>query len=436
MEKILSDARLAPLEQRFGRRGLKEAVNGYLERVRSLEGEAFSFETLLESVASQLEQIHRFSLRRVVNATGVLIHTNLGRSPIEPALWQRAGRLLEGYSNLEYDIEGGERGSRHRHLDEMASRLFGCEAALLTNNNAGAIMLVLAASASGKEVIVSRGELVEIGGEFRIPDVIQQGGARLREVGTTNRTRRRDYERAIRKETGAILRVHPSNFQIIGFTESASVADLVAVAREHRVALVIDEGSGRVVPLERYGFGHEPTLRELIEAGVDVVTCSTDKLIGSIQGGLILGRREIVDRCARHPLMRALRPGKESFAVTLETLRAFLTEREEKEVALYRMLATPIEMLRARAESIVESSSAGEVVASESVLGGGTTPAETIPSIAIRLAGPASALHAAFRALSPSIVGRIESDRFLIDLRTVDPAEDPHLITGIRDCSG
>src|SRR5205085_4061593 len=279
------------------------------------------------------------------NATGILIHTNLGRSPIDKTIWDAAQDVVRGYSNLEFDLDRGERGARDEHLSSLCQSLFGCEAAILTNNNAAGTLLVLASVAAKKEVIVSRGELVEIGGAFRVPDVIQQGGAKLREVGTTNRTRARDYADAVGRKTAAMLRVHRSNFTIVGFTETPSVEDLVEVARAKKVPLLYDEGSGRVVDLHPYGFSVESTLADLIAQGVDVVTCSTDKLIGATQGGLILGREEFVAKCRRHPLMRALRAGKESYAVIGETLRAFATSKHELVVPIYRMLATSVEEL-------------------------------------------------------------------------------------------
>jgi L-seryl-tRNA(Ser) seleniumtransferase len=362
------------------------------------------------------------TLRRVINASGVIIHTNLGRSPIAPALWARAADVVTGYSNLEFDLEAGERGARDEHLAAVCRTLFGCEAAILTNNNAAGTLLLLAAVASRKEVVVSRGELVEIGGAFRVPDVIQQGGAKLREVGTTNRTRAADYASAVSKKTAAFLRVHRSNFEIVGFTETPSIEELVAVARKKHVPLLYDEGSGRVVDLEPYGFGRGHTLRELIALGVDAVTCSTDKLIGATQGGLILGSAELIARCRRHPLMRALRAGKESYAVIAETLRAFATESHEREIPIYAMLSTSIEMLRARAEELVRGTNA-RVVVSACALGGGTTPSETIPSIAVEVPGHAAALQERFLRNDPPSVGRIVDDRFLLEVRTLLPED-------------
>jgi L-seryl-tRNA(Ser) seleniumtransferase len=317
-------------------------------------------------------------------------------------------------------------------VSALAARLFGCEAALLVNNNAAAVLLVLAALARGREVVVSRGELVEIGGSFRVPDVIEQGGAKLREVGTTNRTRAADYEAALSRRTGALLQVHQSNFQIVGFTEAPRLEDLAAVAAKKKVPLVVDEGSGRVVDLARYGFRSEPTIRELFQAGADVVTCSADKLIGAVQGGLILGSKRHLDLCAKHPLMRAFRPGKESFAVIGATLVSFLRGAHESEIPIYQMLSASIETLRSRAESLAKGSEA-RIVATECALGGGTTPDESIPSIGLQIDGNPNELHRRFRTLRLPVIGRIVDDRFVIDLRTVLPEEDGDLAAALAE---
>ncbi len=392
-------------------------MTGHLDELRGA-ARAFDERSAALAVRGVLQPSVASTLRRVINASGVIIHTNLGRAPIDPALWKRAGEIAQRYSNLEFDVEAGERGARDEHLESLCKTLFGCEAALLTNNNAAGTLLLLAAVAPKREVLVSRGELVEIGGSFRVPDVIQQGGAKLREVGTTNRTRARDYAAALSKKTAAILRVNRSNFDIVGFTETPSIEEMVEVAGSKKLPLLYDEGSGRVVDIANYGFRRRDTIRELVAKGVDVVTCSTDKLIGATQGGLILGSAEIIRRVHKHPLMRALRAGKESYAVIAETLRAFATDRYEQEVAIYRMLAAPIEELRARGESIVRGTRC-RVIDSQCALGGGTTPTETMPSVAIEVPGKASELATRFLRNDPPIVGRIVDDRFTLEVRTL-----------------
>jgi L-seryl-tRNA(Ser) seleniumtransferase len=415
VERILSAAPFAPLIDEFGRERVKEFVVAHLAGLRASRT-AYVETVALDAVGASLADASTSTLRRVVNASGVIIHTNLGRSPVDEAIWSDAGEIVTGYSNLEFDLATGERGARDEHLTALCRSLFGCEAAVLTNNNAAGTMLTLAAVAAGREVIVSRGELVEIGGAFRVPDVIQQGGATLREIGTTNRTRARDYAAAVTKKTAAILRVHRSNFDIVGFTETPEIAELIAIARAKRIPLLYDEGSGRVVDLAKYGFASGATLRELIASGVSAVTCSTDKLIGAAQGGLILGREAIVAKIRRHPLMRALRVGKETYAIVAATLRAFATAKHEERVPIYRMLATPLDALRARAESLVRGTSA-RVIESRCALGGGTTPTETIASIALEVPGNANELYARF--LRAGIVGRIVNDRFTLEVRTL-----------------
>lgn len=421
VERILTAAAYEPLIREFGRERVKEAVVDHLTGLRATRSAYEEGETVT-AVAAAISAATRSSLRRVINGTGVIIHTNLGRSPIHSSIWAEAAEIVSGYSNLEFDLEKGERGARDEHLTSLCRTLFGCEAAILANNNAAGTMLVLAALAAKKEVIVSRGELVEIGGAFRVPDVIQQGGASLREVGTTNRTRARDYADAVTRKTAAILRVHRSNFDIVGFTETPTVAELVAVARQKKVPLLYDEGSGRIVEIHPYGFTPEATLAELIGQGVDVVMCSTDKLIGATQGGLIFGREELIAKCRRHPLMRALRAGKETYAVVAATLRAFATRKHEECVPVYRMLSTPLETLRTRAEMLVRGTPCS-IVESRCALGGGTTPTETMASIAVQVPGNAGELQARFLRNDPPIAGRVQNDRFTIDVRTLQESD-------------
>jgi L-seryl-tRNA(Ser) seleniumtransferase len=430
VERILSAASFAPLVSEYGRERVKDAVVDHLATLRA-QRNAYAEHEAVDAAREILSTATRSTLRRTINGTGVIIHTNLGRSPIDAALWRRAGGPVNGYSNLEFDLREGERGARDEHLSALCRTLFGCEAAVLTNNNAGGTLLLLAAVAAGREVLVSRGELVEIGGGFRVPDVIQQGGAKLREVGTTNRTRARDYADAATKKCAAILRVHRSNFEIVGFTESPSTEELLSVARAKKLPLLYDEGSGRVVDLAPYGFARAETIGELMAKGVDAVTCSTDKLLGATQGGLILGREEVVARCRKHPLLRALRAGKESYAVVGETLRAFATDKYESQIPIYRMLSTSLDALRARAAELTLGTSA-IAIDSDCALGGGTTPAETIPSVAIEVPGNANELHARFLRLDPPIVGRIVEDRFTIEVRTLLDDDLPRVTAALR----
>lgn len=433
VERILSAASFAPLVSEYGRERVKEAVAEHLATLRA-HREAFDEREARVAVSASLAAWTRSTLRRTINGSGVIIHTNLGRAPIDATIWAEAADLVTGYANLELDLEDGERGKRDGHLTTLCQSLFGCEAAILTNNNAAATMLLLAATASGKEVVVSRGELVEIGGAFRVPDVIQQGGAKLREVGTTNRTRASDYANAMSRSTAAILRVHRSNFDIVGFTETPTVQELIDVARAKKRPLLYDEGSGHVVDLGRYGFASASTIAQLIAMGVDVVTCSTDKLIGATQGGLLLGSEEQIAKCRRHPLMRALRVGKETYAVVAATLRAFATAKHEERIPIYRMLATPLDVLRTRAEHLVRNTKC-TIVESRCALGGGTTPTETIASIAIEVPGDANALYTRLLRNDPPVVGRIHNDRFTIDVRTLLETDLTNLASALQETS-
>lgn len=426
VEKIVSSPSFSPLVENFGRSRVVEGIRRALDQVRA-EGEVYEAEIVRGRVERDLAARATTSLRPMINGTGVLIHTNLGRSPIDPSIWAAAARLVTSYSNLEYDVESGSRGSRQVHLGRICEELFGCEAAILVNNNAAAVTLVLAALASEREVVVSRGELVEIGGSFRVPEVIRQGGARLREVGTTNRTRAADFREALSAETGALLRVDASNFRIVGFTEHPSLDELIGIGAEAKVPLVVDEGGGRVVDLSRYGFSRKETVSEMLQAGVDVVTCSTDKLIGASQGGLILGSRELVERCRRHPLMRAFRPGKETFAIVTLTLREFLRDAHEESVPIYRMMIAENAALEQRARQIIERQGLERwrLIETNAVLGGGTTPDESVASRGLAMKGSENASSSMLRDFG--VVSRVEGGSVIVDLRTVLQDEDAEL---------
>src|SRR5437868_10407838 len=332
---------------------------------------------LVERVELELAAARGARLRRAINATGVIIHTNLGRAPLAREALERVGTVAGGYSNLEYDLREGGRGSRQDHVAPILRRLTGAEAALVVNNNAAAVMLALAALAEGREVVVSRGELIEIGDGFRIPDVLARSGARLREVGTTNRTRAADYERAVGPETAALLRVHQSNFRVVGFTEQPAVAELAAVARRHGVPLVDDLGSGVLVALEG-----EPSARESLAAGADLVCFSGDKLLGGPQAGVVVGRAELVERLRRHPLQRAVRADKLTLAALEGTLALYAEpELAAREVPVLRMLGEPAEAVRAPAARLAEAVG-GEVEETVACVGGGALPLAEIASFA------------------------------------------------------
>jgi L-seryl-tRNA(Ser) seleniumtransferase len=390
------------------------AARTVLERARAEIAEGRDPGQIVDAVAAELARARRPSLRRVLNATGVLVHTNLGRAPLADAAMARVVEVGSGYSNLEYDLELGERGSRQDHLAALLVRLTGAEAALVVNNNAAAVLLALAALAEGREVVVSRGELIEIGDGFRIPDVLARSGARLVEVGTTNRTRAADYEAAIGAETAVVLRVHQSNFRVVGFSERPRLAELAEVARRHELPLVDDLGSGSLGRV-----GDEPTPAESLSAGADLVCFSGDKLLGGPQAGVVVGRADLVERLRRHPLQRALRPDKLTLAALEGTLALALDPFSRDSVPVLRMLHEPVEAVRARAERLAGLVD-GEVEDTVARVGGGALPLAELPSAACAVE---EELAEALRAGDPPVVALVRDGRTLLDCRTLTDAE-------------
>jgi len=370
---------------------------------------------LVDRVESELAAARAARLRRVINATGVIVHTNLGRAPLAPEALEQVAAVAAGYSNLEYDVGEGSRGSRQDHVAPILRRLTGAEAALVVNNNAGAVLLALAALAEGREVLVSRGELIEIGDGFRIPDVLARSGARLREVGTTNRTRAADYDRAIGPETALLLRVHQSNFRVVGFTEQPRLEELVRIGRAHGIPVVDDLGSGVLVELEG-----EPSARDALSAGADLVCFSGDKLLGGPQAGIVVGRADLVEKLRRHPLQRALRADKLTLAALEGTLALYLDpERAAREIPVLRMLGEPLETVRDRAERLAELAS-GEVEQTVGRVGGGALPLAELPSFACAVE---EELATPLRDGEPPIVGIVRDGRLLLDCRTLTDEE-------------
>src|SRR3954471_17498690 len=440
------------LEARFGGEATVEALRHAAAEARAAiaggDGglaTASAVAARVEAAAAQrLDAAFRPSLRPVVNATGVIVHTNLGRAPLTASALSRVVEVARGYASLEYDLERGARGRRDVHAEALLCRLTGAEAAVVVNNNAAATLLVLAALAAGREVIVSRGELVEIGGGFRVPDVMAQSGAVLREVGTTNKTRGSDVAAAISDKTALIFRVHPSNFRIEGFTERPSLTDLVALGRKFNIPIAEDLGSGHlgvptgsdpgqtwVRPGSDPVFG-EPAVRETIAAGVDVCCFSGDKLLGGPQAGIIVGRAVLLERIRRHPLMRALRVDKMTYAALEATLAEYAAGRAAATVPVQRMLTLTPAALRPRAEALATALATvagwrAEIVTGASAIGGGSAPGVELPTWLIAIARDgltAPGLEHQLRRLTPPIVARIEGDRVVFDLRTIAPEED------------
>jgi L-seryl-tRNA(Ser) seleniumtransferase len=426
------------LEATYGRAALVDALRAEAADLRAqfAEGDASVLDALPDSIADAIERGTRArleaggasSLVPVLNATGVIIHTNLGRAPLPPAAAAGAAALASGYSNLEYDVEKGCRGRRDAHAERLLCRLTGAPAAVVVNNNAAATMLVLAALAKGREVIISRGELVEIGGGFRVPDVMAQSGALLREVGTTNRTRVSDYAAAISDRTALILRVHPSNFTIEGFAERPGVADLVAVARRFDVPVVEDLGSGLLAPAVSDALRDEPSVSESLSAGVALVMFSGDKLLGGPQAGIVAGATDLVAQVREHPLMRALRADKLTYAALEATLAEHAAGRAAASIPVVRMIALTADAIGRRAQGLAERLSASniraDVIDGFSAVGGGSAPGRRLPTRLVAIALPASPLESALRAGRPPVVARIEDGRVLVDLRTVPPEQD------------
>ena len=395
---------------------------------------------LLSVAARTLEQAQQPRLRSVINATGVIINTNLGRSPLSQEAIQAVQRVAGGYSNLEYDLAEGKRGSRHEHVTDLLRELTGAESALVTNNNAAAVLLALSTLALGREVIISRGQLVEIGGGFRVPDVIRQSGCHLVEVGTTNRTRLGDYEAALNEHTALLLCVHPSNFLISGFTESTPIDALATLAHRHNLLAMDDLGSGCLLDSSRYGLAHEPMPQESLSAGADVVCFSGDKLLGGPQAGIILGKADVITRIAKHPLMRTVRIDKMTLAALEATLRHYQRGEAETHIPIWRMIATSPEKLASRATrwmgKLRSAGIAARTQRGESTIGGGSLPGETLPTTLLALDAsavpmPLDDLSRRLRLRPTPIITRILRDTLLLDPRTVLEEEDKEVIVGL-----
>jgi L-seryl-tRNA(Ser) seleniumtransferase len=439
VERLLAHPTVAALTESHGRLLVLEAARETLAAARariSVDAEVARIDGLVAGVLDRVASAASATLQPVINATGVIIHTNLGRAPLSTAARQAMQEVAGGYSNLEYDLGAGERGSRYVHAEALLTRLTGAEAALVVNNNAGAVFLVLSALAQNREVVISRGQLVEIGGGFRIPDVLRQSGAHLVEVGTTNRTHLPDYEEAIGDETALLLRVHSSNFKQIGFTAEVSLDALVDLGRRRGVLVVDDLGSGTLLDTSLYGLAGEPTVQESIAAGADVVTFSGDKLLGGPQAGLIAGRASVIARLRKHPLTRALRVDKSTLAALQATLLHYVLGEAERTVPVWRMISAPLTALTERgafiAARLQDAGLAASVVDSSATVGGGSLPGEVLPSRALALAAPTpDRLAAALREGKPPVVARIVEDQLLFDLRTVQPGEDEALAQAI-----
>ena len=445
VEKLLSDSRVKELIDVYSREPLVYLVRRSLEQVRQeiAEGKSSpSFDEMVDSIASQAASLWRPKPIPLINATGVVLHTNLGRSPLSDEAVEAMLQAARGYTNLELDLGNGARGSRQSHVESLLCQITGAEAALVVNNNASAVLLGLSAIANGKEVIVSRGEAVEIGGGFRIPDVLRQSGAALVEVGTTNRTYLADYETAITQDTAAMLKVHTSNFRVIGFTHEANVEELAALGADRGIPVLHDQGSGCLLDTTRFGLAREPMVQDSIAAGADLVFFSGDKLLGGPQAGIVAGKRELVSRLARHPLARAVRIDKLSLAALTATLLHYLKGESLEKVPIWRMISTPFDALEERAQSWHKSvGDAAQVVQGLSAIGGGSLPGESIPTWLLSIGAQgttegAQGLAQRLREADTPVIARIEDDRVLLDPRTVLPTEEDALLASLKSALG
>ncbi|BCR03979.1 L-seryl-tRNA(Sec) selenium transferase [Desulfuromonas versatilis] len=454
VDRILRAAPLAALAERVPHRILLEAAQQTVESLRrailqgieAIDPAQLEIDRVATTAAAKAEAKMLPNLRPVINATGTLLHTNLGRAPLSEAALAAMAAVSRGYSNLEFDLESGERGHRYAHIEELVCRLTGAEAATVVNNNAGAVLLALTALAKGREAIVSRGELVEIGGAFRVPDVMAAGGVALREVGTTNKTHLRDYREAIGEATGLLLKVHTSNYRIVGFSSAVPAAELVTLGREHGLLVMEDLGSGMLLDLTEFGLPREPTVAETVAAGVDVVTFSGDKLLGGPQAGLIVGRAGAIEKIRRHPMARAMRSDKLTLAALEATLRHYLDRTEAvREIPVLRMLAASATEIEARCQSLASRLAAnlGEqaritVIPEPSAVGGGALPLTELRGFAVALSPrglTVSDLAARLRRARTPVVGRIQEDRLLLNPRTLAPGEENDLLRIVTEAS-
>ena len=439
IDKLLQRTKTQVLVQSYSHELVVEALRQVLDTARQtiLAGGSVASPDVMVSQAATILQIQlRPTLCPVINATGVIIHTNLGRALLSPATREAMNQVAQAYSNLEYDLEAGKRGSRYVHAEKLLCRLTGAEAALVVNNNAGAVLLILSVLARGQEVIISRGQLVEIGGGFRIPDVMKQSGAVLVEVGATNRTHLRDYEGVIGDQTAMLLRAHRSNFRMTGFVTEPTLTEMSDLAHSRGLLVVDDLGSGTLLDTANYGLSHEPTLQESLVAGADIVSCSGDKLLGGPQAGIILGRGDLIAQLRRFPLTRALRVDKTTLAGLQATLLHYLRGEATREVPVWRMISTPLETLITRVEAwtgrLAAAGLQSQVIVGRSAVGGGSLPGETLPTQLLALYEPSPERMArALRRTDPPVVARVEDGCLLLDPRTVQPEEEEAMLEAI-----
>jgi L-seryl-tRNA(Ser) seleniumtransferase len=444
VSRLLAHRRIRPIVSRMASDTVAELIRQQLQQARqaiTAGHECPPTEALVESVLARAELLLQSTLRPVINATGVIIHTNLGRTPLSREATAAMEAISQGYSNLEFDLTEGERGHRLVHLETLLCQISGAQAAVAVNNNAGAVILALTALTKEREVIISRGQAVEIGGGFRIPEVMHQSGARLVEVGTTNRTYLSDYQQAITDDTAALMRVHASNFRIIGFAESTPLEDLVRLAHEHDLLLLDDLGSGCLIDTTQFGLASEPTVQGSVAAGADLTLFSGDKLLGGPQAGIIVGRQELVAHLRHHPLARALRLDKATVAALAATAIHYVRGEALEKIPVWQMIAMPLTTIQRRARRWARTiGTPARILHGRSMIGGGSLPEEGLPTrvVAIPAHGSRNVTELAqhLRLGQPPVIGRIEHDQLLLDPRTVRPEDDSTLVETVAAALG
>jgi L-seryl-tRNA(Ser) seleniumtransferase len=434
VEQLLQTPRLADLVTAYGRPLTLDALRLSLDETRAaVRGGLTSLpsrDELTSRAEALLSEWTRPTLLPVINATGVILHTNLGRAPMSHAAIEAMQAVSLDYSNLEFDLPTGKRGSRTVHAESILQKLTGAESALVVNNNASAVLLVLSALAKGKHVVISRTQLVEIGGSFRVPDVMKQSGAKLAEIGATNKVHLRDYKEALSDGAALVLRAHRSNFKIVGFTEEPELEKIAQLAHEFHVPFVDDLGSGALLDTAKYGLVHEPTVQESLAAGADLVCFSGDKLLGGPQAGIIVGRKDLLDKIKKHPLARAVRADKLCLAALTATLLHYLKDEATRQIPIWQMISMGQKQIKVRAEAWKKALGQGEVVPSESTVGGGSLPDESMPTFVLSLSvkNPDKFLKT-LRAQNPPVIARTENDKVLFDPRTIFPEQDSSLLS-------
>lgn len=432
MHRFLSEVRVAVYEPLIGRENVKRVIANVLQDVRANGASSFPFEDLVETVLTQLQSRATEGLSDVINGTGVLLHTNLGRAPVAAQALQAALRLGSGYTNLEFDVAQGERGSRYSRLSDLLREVTGAQDGIVVNNCAAAVLLLLDTFAKGREVVVARNELIEIGGGFRLPDVFARSGAHLIEVGATNKVYLEDYERALSAQTALLFRSHLSNYRIVGFTSTVAGAELCALGKRTGIPVVEDLGSGAVVDLSEYGVPRERTVQDALADGMQLVAFSGDKLLGGPQAGIIVGSAVLIARLRANPLIRALRIDKISIALLAETLRLYLSPKTVRRIPFYAMLAATAAELRARAAHYETAIPSLSILECESFIGGGSLPQTAIASTGVAMADRNGTLAQRLRKVEPPILGRNDAGRLVLDLRTIAPLQDDRVISALQ----